>query len=235
MSKEMHPGIPARKPLSILLFLCTLSGPAIAATVFEQATDPRVHPGSSSVLDFYGNSPGRRVADDFVLGANTVVNEVVWWGQHAPPSSKSDDFIVSFYEEKDGFPAKRILESRGKLTSAVHASIPVLTEYRIVLSCPLEAKAGTRYWLSVFNAGSGAAWRWNNSRVGNNHSASAIPPSETEWKGSTGEATDLGFRLGNVPPIGSCETRSYRRYVMPGLGALVLAAGLWIFFRRRKS
>lgn len=215
---------------SVFLLLCSLTFSSFAVTLFEQPPDPRVHPGISSSLGFDGASAGRRTADDFSLSADAVVNEIVWWGQHAPPSSKRDDFVATFYGEKDAFPGPLIVQSRGKLTSAPHPSIPALTEYRIVLSCPLHAKAGTRYWLSIFNAESGAAWRWNNSVVGNNSSVQTILPAESQWKAARGEALDTSFRLGAVPLSGSCRTS----YWMPVLGVLAaLAFGIWIFFRLR--
>jgi hypothetical protein len=167
----------------------------VAETVFEQPPDPRILAGTSSPLNFSGMTPGRRTADDFVIAERAFIHEIDWWGQHAPPSSGLDDFTFSFYADAGGLPGSPLLQTRGSVIAMPHATISGLTDYQAILDSPFGTQRGVKYWLSIFNASPGAAWRWNNSIIGNEASVQSFIPPGNEWFHVNGSDIDASFRL----------------------------------------
>ena len=200
----------------------------LAGVLFEQPPDPHIHAGSASTLDFYGKHPSRRSADDFTINENSLVSEIVWWGQHAPPSSGNDDFVITFYENDRDAPGRVLSESRGKVTVTQHATIPNLTEYRILLSKGLPVETGKRYWLSIYNSSPGAAWRWNNSVVGNNFKVHSYEPFDNGWQVVDGQYVDSSFRLSSVP-------QSKSNILLKLTLGLFAIAALWLLLSRKRA
>ena len=205
-----------------------------AAALFAQSPDPGIHAGISSPLDYYGKSPGRRTADDFVLPAEASINEVVWWGQHAPPSSGADRYVVTFYSDANGLPGRILHEGSGRVVSRPHPSIAELDEYRTVLCDSFRARPGVRYWISIFNEGSGVAWRWNNSPSGNGLAVQSQGLSTNAWAKIPGSKTDLSFQVGTAPVSISDWARC--NVVKIAIGAiLLLALPVFVGMRARSA
>jgi uncharacterized protein (TIGR03382 family) len=216
----------AARVLAILAVAVALAGlagrTASGETVFEQPPDPGIYAGVSSTVGYFGDRPGARTADDFVLASPSVIRRIDWWGQHAPPSSGLDDFTFRLYQDAGGLPGALLLETRGTVTSAAELDIPNLTFYRATLAAPLVVPGGVTHWLSIYNASPGAAWRWDNSQSGNEVSAQSPSPPDNAWTHPTGTDVDLGFRLDTVPEPGGAL-----------LAVAVAATG--VLARRRRS
>jgi hypothetical protein len=189
----------SRRVVLLLTVLAAATGEASGAVVFEQPPDPRISAGISSPLGYRGEKPGRRTADDFTILADTRIIQIDWWGQHAPPSSGLDDYTFGLYTDADGLPGDLLLETRGNVVSMPNSQISNLTDYQAILDVPFDVSGGQRYWLSVFNASPKAAWRWNNSIIGNEASVQTFVPPDNEWHLVPGTDVDLSFRLVEIP------------------------------------
>jgi hypothetical protein len=185
--------------LLAVLPLSAIGRESHAIVLVDQLPDPRILAGSSSPLDFYGQTPGRITADDFLIDSPALASHVTWWGQHARPSSGIDDYLVAFYADAAGLPGAKLAEFDVVFASSAHASIPNLMEYQADLSGGFAIAAGTRYWMSMYNANPAAAWRWNNSVYGSDVSTQSNAPPGNEWFAIPGNGSDLAFKLIAIP------------------------------------
>ena len=178
-----------------LVAVFVVSG-ARAEIIYEQM--PGINSGQeviSSSLDNFGQVPGFRTADDFVLMAKAVIYGVNWWGE---ANSGGTDFQFVFYSDMGGEPGTILKVSGGTLfSSTVNVGSPndPVNYYSTMLGSPFTAEAGTSYWLSIFNQSPSASWKWlsadiwgNGSRVG---SMSFDPP--------LGSASNMAFQLVPAP------------------------------------
>lgn len=206
-------------------FAAMIIQPSAADTVvFDQPQDPTVHPGVSSALDFTGEVPGRRTADNFIVTTNASIGRVEWSGLHSPLSSGVDDFRISFYANEADHPGSLLSEVGGSLVGHPNSQILGLTDYRMNLSTLFAAQSGVSYWISIFNQSPGAVWRWNNSVTGDNKSVQSLVPPDNQWFHAQGEGVDLGLRLIATP--------------VPGMGMVTgisVAMLLWARARRRET
>ncbi len=150
---------------------------------------------NSSTLDNFGKAPGFRVADDFLLLSNTVIDVVNWWGE---PLFGSNEFQLAFYTDVGGFPGSIVHTSGGSLSSTSvnvgSPSDPVIF-YSSVLNSPFSAQSGEMYWLSVFNKAPDASWVWLRADdIGNGARQGKIPgaPWGFDWP-------NMGFQLAAIP------------------------------------
>jgi hypothetical protein len=140
---------------------------AHATVVFEQLPTYDGPNYISSPLDGAGE-PGARAADNFMLGSNTTIHDVHWWGFHVPSiSSGFNDFTFTFYSDAAGLPGSVLLTTGGSLVieDDTNPGSPVVYDkfYSSFLDSPFEAVGGVTYWLSIFNGASDAAWAWRSS------------------------------------------------------------------------
>jgi hypothetical protein len=208
------------RTLLAVLPLFAIGRESHAIVLVDQPPDPRILAGSSSPLDYYGQTPGRILADDFLIASPAIASRVTWWGQHSPSSSGFDDYLIAFYSDAAGRPGAKLTEFDVVFASSPHASIPNLMEYQAELPGGFAIAAGTRYWLSIYNASPAAAWRWNNSVFGSDVCVQSNAPPGDEWVTIPGNGSDLGFQLIAIPE--------------PSAAAIALAAIASILHRCRR-
>lgn len=197
---------------ALAAFLLSFAIDAGAAVIYEQL------PGNSgnrtsSTLDFFGNSPGFRAADDFVLSADASISDVHWWGVSL---SGGIDFQFTFYSDDGGKPGAVLHTSDGSLSTEVTANHGPF--YSSDLTSSFSASAGTRYWISIFNEADDAAWAWRAAGDPGNLSRQGVNPG-APWEL---EFSDLAFQLTSIPEPASLALFAIG---LAGLG----------FSRRRRS
>jgi hypothetical protein len=183
--------------ISILLLGLSLSPPKVQATVFfEQLPDFISNPSGtsrvvSSTLDNFGNTPGVRAADDFLFDADTVIEDIHWWGIS---NSGTDDFTFTFYDDGEGEPGNVLQTTIGSLVVMPDpADVNFGTNiYWSILDTPFEAGANVTYWLSIFNAASDASWLWTNSPLSGNPYLLTHEPPGNNW---SAQNHNLAFQL----------------------------------------
>jgi hypothetical protein len=187
----------AMASLPLLSLVAVAERPIIA----YHPPDPRILAGTSSSLDYYGNSPGYISADAFFIYDATAILDIEWWGLHDPPSSNLDDFVFTIYRNKNGFlPGDVIRQATGSVFSQQVPEIDGLTAYSVRLDSPILLDEGlSYYWLSIYNANEGASWRWNNSLSGTNSKVRSLSPPGDDWVRVPGNATNGSFILIAVP------------------------------------
>jgi hypothetical protein len=199
--------------VSLSLLFATFN--ARADVIYEQL--PGTHSNLeiiSSTLDNFGQAPGFRVADDFVLSSNEVINDVHWWGES---NSGGNDFQFTFYADNGGVPGAIVQTSGGSLSTGivnVGSGFDPVNFYSSVLGSPFDVQAGTTYWLSVFNQAPDASWLWLRADASGNGSRFGLIPGPP-WGGSI---PDMAFQLTAVPEPGTLW---------------LLATGLTVFVLRR--
>jgi hypothetical protein len=174
---------------------------ARAGTVFTQLPDFLINPSGSgqeqvvsSTLDNFGNLPGFRAADNFQLAAPASIADVAWWGK---PLAGGDNFTFTFYADNRGLPGSVLATTGGgplTITPIPGLGLPA-DLFATTLNTPFQAQAGITYWLSIFDAGPTASWRWEES-VGGSYTVTAAPPGNA-W-GSV-DQNNLAFSLASVP------------------------------------
>ena len=128
-----------------------------AATTFSRSDEP----------DF-----GRRIADDFELGATVTVRGVNWQGLYHPTGNptSTDNFTIYFYADGAGTPFGAPIASYnvGNAVSRTPAGFTTsgfnhpVYDYGVDLGSGIPIPANTRTWISIVNdtSGSGVDWGW---------------------------------------------------------------------------
>lgn len=145
----------------------------------------------SSTLDNFGQAPGFRAADDFVLPTDAIITDLHWWGK---ANSGGSNFQFTFYADGGGVPGAIFHVSGGSLSTAivsVGTSFDPVVFYSSDLDFPFSATAGTTYWLSVFNHAADASWLWLSADAAGNGSRQGLIPGPP-WSGSW---PNLAFQL----------------------------------------
>lgn len=173
-------------PLIVLIsFVLAPLATSNAAVVYEQLPD-NSGARSSSTLNYVGGSPGYRSADDFTLSEDTLIHDLHWWGFHNDSvSSGLNAFTFTFYSDNAGIPGAELLTTTGTLDIVSGAGADF---YSSILADDFLAGAGTTYWLSIYNAASGAAWAW--SHADGSGLQTSDPPGD-QWSSVSGLAFSL--------------------------------------------
>jgi hypothetical protein len=149
------------------------------------------------------------VADDFVLGRDTKVRAITWWGED--DSDPSANFKVRLFSDNEGQLGVLLAEldstkiskraTGGFLTGRLYPEV----QFTILFSQAFLAKAGVRYWLSVENV-SPNQWMWEASgsqqNLGVQRTTDAINGPWTPVDFNTAfliGAAPLRTRIGHVP------------------------------------
>lgn len=180
-----------------LLFLCIFAfAPAEGSILYSQLPDYDL-PGYPSTL------AGQQEADNFVLGQDSYILDIHWWG--AGSYSLSDySFLAQFFEDDSGKPANIPFAkvTTDNLTRTFISGNDYL--YEADLSSSVYVKAETTYYLSIVNSSEIDAipidWGWSRAIGSGNHwfrNTATIP----NWTLS-GWEDNLAFELtGNAVPI----------------------------------
>jgi hypothetical protein len=106
------------------------------------------------------------VADDFVLGRDTKVRAITWWGEDDP--NPSANFKVRIFSDNGGQPGDLLAELdttkilKQSTGGFLRAGLYPEFQFTLLLSQPFLAEAGVRYWFSVENL-SPNQWMWEAS------------------------------------------------------------------------
>jgi hypothetical protein len=175
--------------------VCLQSTATQAAVIFEQLPTYDGTNYISSPIDGAGN-PGIRAADDFTLAVDTLIDDVHWWGFHAPPSSGNDDFSITFYADDSGLPGTLLFTTSVAVVveDDTNPGSPSANDkfYSSILDDPFLALGGETYWLSIFNAEADASWSWRSSSAAADVIA-RTPFASTDW--SETRTVNLNFQL----------------------------------------
>lgn len=194
-----------------------LGSPAVAEVVYSQ-------PAASSDADvgfgWYSASEPRpthsfRHADNFVLGADSSIFAVRWWGLSEGVShndlSNFDSFTIEFYTNRTlpngnirpmdliGSTIAGIGATNAQATGRTAPSGALEYVHELELSAPVELLAGETYWISVSVRSidpSADAWQWQDSDDFDTRSSS-FDYNQNRWV--VLQDTDSAFELIAVP------------------------------------
>jgi len=139
-----------------------LRGGARRAVIWSQAPDQLAHSGVYMVS--MDRSLGQFAADGFTLAESTTITSLEWWGTCrdlcGAPTDPTDNFRVTLYTNGPNGPAS-VAVATYNLGAAVQGVTTGQTigfeggfpeyKYTALLSPPLLAEAGVRYWIEVRN------------------------------------------------------------------------------------
>jgi hypothetical protein len=193
MSSHLCPLLPA---LLAQAFLCQV---VQAETVYEQLP-PADFNGAlriSSTLNFIGEMPGFRRADDFQITLDSKVDHVQWWGE---PRPRTNDFTFAFYADSGGLPSSLLLSTGGHGLVSTPTSPSVSHRmYTATLNTPFVVTSGIKYWFSVFDQGPESQWGWLTAsrHSGMAHAFTLVPPGDS-W--AIDNEFSLAYRLTTPVP-----------------------------------
>ncbi len=180
------------KRIASLAFVASLwAGQVAAGVIFDQPNCVTLCGSrTSSTLNFLGGSPGFRTADDFSFAGGATITDIHWWGQLA---AGGESFTFTFYDDNAGNPGAILFATTGSLSKVSLGGGRGF--YESDLDSPFLAAAGTRYWLSIFNAAPDAAWAWLDAGLAGNGSVQMQNDTAT-WNTVT---VDRAFQLTGTP------------------------------------
>jgi len=167
--------------------------------------------------------------DDFVVGANSTVTSVSWWGvdisELLPGSTiNPTSFTVSIFAD-DGNNAPGTELSVATIGNSGNASVVgslqglSLFQYSGSLTTPFAAIAGTKYWIGITDPTDNGNWFW----------ATGSGPNGSHFGIILGDASplndDMAFTLGGVTAA----------VPEPSSTALLLLGGLGVFCVRKRQ
>jgi hypothetical protein len=156
------------------VFFAGAASECLAQTEFYRQ-DPIQSPGGYSSQD--ARNPGglgwfSEVRDNFPGTANTIINEVQFWGGYVTPvgmEGHTHGFTIRFYSDDSGQPGTLLfMQDVSQFNETLFATIGGLGEYSYStsLSPPFTVASTEQYWLSVvaiLDRGGGAdepQWGW---------------------------------------------------------------------------
>lgn len=191
----------------------------------------------------FSNLFGGQAADDFVLGADSSLTAITWYGSYLFTQEQPlpDDFTINIYADALGMPASSpvYIASLSGAVSRQFTGVVVndvsgdfeMYQYDVSIQ-PLALTADTRYWLSIVNDTSGprslAGWAWAYNLDGDD--PNFIGDATHRWirEGGVWErygSSNLAFTL-HGPAVGVPE---------PGTLALFLAGLLGLGLARSRA
>jgi hypothetical protein len=200
-----------------------------AGVIFEQLP---YHQGGSWPSSF---AHPTTAADDFALGAPSVVNRITWWGiaYTDEPFDEGDDqatFAIQFYEDDEFSPGRpglnAVYDSGSLLASRLPSTIQeypggaFVYEYSVDFVAPYLTGSGLRY-LSIVSDNPQFVWYWQtNDDQGGASSWYRDDPSG-DWSFSDpvqGIGNDLAFRLeGDIAQVSEPGTLPLLAFAAGGL------------------
>jgi VPDSG-CTERM motif len=185
--------------LAVVLSLAAGSG-AMANVLYSQGTD--LNGGYSSQNDTGGgNGNFATVYDNFTLGGNSAITNVMFTGSYFNPPAQGSitAFTINFYSDAGGMPGG-LLQSFNMAGAANETSIgpdnagdPTFN-YSFDLSAAFNALGGTQYWISIVpDLAFPPQWGWESATGGDGVSYQDF------FGGRDALDVDLAFTLnGNV-------------------------------------
>jgi hypothetical protein len=205
---------------AMALGLATLSN-AGAVVLYNQPFDGLGN-GYSSQNDTNGNGNFATVYDNFALGGNSNINNVMFTGEYFNPPNQGPitAWTVSFYANNAGQPGGLLqsfnIGGTGNETFlGTFNGFPTYT-YSINLAGGFNALAGTTYWMSVVpDLGFPPQWGWSSGLNGDGISYQDFFGARSQL------AADMAFTL-NGNAVGAPESGS----TVVLLGVAMLVVGL---------
>lgn len=213
--------------LAILALTCVNSVHGSVIVFSQQPVDG----AEDFISDFAGDS---QEADDFLLGSQSTITEVHWWGTYQNNNVQPDNFTIRFFEDAGGVPEINpfVDVAPVNLTRTATSLMNQASEDIFTWSADLPAgvllDANTTYYLSIVNdtGANGDFWTWAGDGGGD----------------SFFRFTDVESWFGPEPPINHAfELGAASADVIPEPSAIAiwgligLTVGGFAWLRRRKS
>ena len=189
--------------ISVILFLFISTFQIEAAIIYDQPYDGSIFADAyasqndSTIED--GQGDFAKAYDNFTLDSATAIGKVKWYGEffngEPAPISK---FLIQFWSDNSGRPNAELFSETilGNTDETFVEKIGNfnLYKYRMDLSLPFKALAGTTYWLSIQpTLDYPPQWGWYQGKGGNG-------VAYQDFVGENGAIPkDLAFSLASVP------------------------------------
>jgi hypothetical protein len=162
-------------------------------------------------LDEFGTPLWQRLADDFVLDADSTIRAIRYWGfyhQDDPPSTET--FRIRFYGARpgDGLPDDSNIISEQSFTDPLREWTgriifsgvgPREFVYDVELPIPVGLIQGVVYWVEIVQVGDiSTRFRWEDS-VANQDGFAVINPLVADWFLPANNPATTAYQLSTVP------------------------------------
>jgi hypothetical protein len=206
-----------------VLILTSTSTAAVIYTNGDPLADNGTHYSKSDTVN-----PSQICADNFILTTPATINSVRWWGAWNFFTPATDDFTVTFYEDKNGRPdpsnviANRRIGNVVETSTGLNRSGFLLREFQANIA-PVSLSDGTNYWISIFES------------AGTNGSQYFLLRENAV--GSAATSVDGGVSWGSRPREFSFQLEGSSNAVPEPTTAAVLSVGgvAFAMLRRRSS
>ena len=197
--------------MSVILFLFISTFQIEAAIIYDQPYDGSIFADAyasqndSTIED--GQGDFAKAYDNFTLDSATAIGKVKWYGEFflneevfsvAPDPAPISNFLIQFWSDNSGRPNAELFSETilGNTDETFVEKIGNfnLYKYRMDLSLPFKALAGTTYWLSIQpTLDYPPQWGWYQGKGGNG-------VAYQDFVGENGAIPkDLAFSLASVP------------------------------------
>lgn len=140
-------------------------------------------------IDAFQSNQFIRTADDFVLGFDSPIVGVCWYGSYFQFDPPKDGFEVTYWTDaggRPGTPIARFTQQSGLQLRRIGTNDSDYQDKRIFRYAashpPLSLQPGTTYWLEIRNFVDGVAWRWQGSdKFGNGAIQDGVPAGTSGW------------------------------------------------------